>query len=57
MTGRKDEDGRGETRLERRPRAEDGQTGRTERDWSMDDDRRDNIFDSDFLFFLGHFCV
>lgn len=35
--------------LERRPRAEDGQTRRTERDWSMDDDRRDNILDSDQL--------
>lgn len=51
---------RGEMRLERRPRAEDGQTGRTERDWSMDGDRRDNILDSDqlaqtfFLFFI--FC-
>lgn len=52
---------RGETRLERRPRAEDGQTGRTERDWSMDDDRRDNILDSDQLaqtsFFLHHFLL
>lgn len=52
---------RGETRLERRPRAEDGQTGRTERDWSMDDDRRDNILDSDqlaqtFFFFCNIFC-
>lgn len=34
---------RGEPRLERRPRTENGQTGRTERDWSMDDDRRDII--------------
>lgn len=57
VTGRKDEDGGGETRLERRPRAEDGQTGRTERDWSMDDDRRDNILDSDFLFFCDIFVV
>lgn len=40
---------RGEPRLERRPRTEDGQTGRTERDWSMGDDRRDNILDSDFF--------
>lgn len=40
---------REETRLERGPRAEDGQTGRTERDWSMDDDRRDDILDSDQL--------
>lgn len=47
---------RGEPRLERRPRTEDGQTGRTERDWSMDDDRRDNMLDSDFFFFLFTFC-
>lgn len=40
---------RREMRLERGPRAEDGQTGRTERDWSMDDGRRDNILDSDQL--------
>lgn len=38
----------GEMRLERGSRAEDGQTGRTERDWSMDDGRRDNM-DSDQL--------
>lgn len=46
---------REETGLERRPWAEDRQTGRTERDWSMDDGRRDNILDSDQLaetFFL-----
>lgn len=43
---------RGEPRLERRPRTEDGQTGRTERDWSMDDDRRDKTLDSDFIFSL-----
>ena len=44
---------RGETRLERGPRAEDGQTGRTERDWSMDDGRGDDILDSDQLYFVG----
>lgn len=50
MTGRKDRDRKGgEMVLERRPRAEDGQTRRTERDWSMDDDRRDDILDSDQL--------
>lgn len=43
---------RGETRLERGPRAEDGQAGRTERDWSMDDGRGDDILDSDQLFFF-----
>lgn len=37
---------KGEMGLERGPRAEDGQTGRTERDWSMDDGRRDNNSDS-----------
>lgn len=40
---------RGEMGLERRPWAKDGQTGRTERDWSMDDGRKDNILDSDQL--------
>lgn len=34
---------KGETGLERGSRAEDGQTGRTERDWSTGDGRRDNI--------------
>lgn len=48
-TGRKDEDKRGEMGLERGSGAEDGQTGRTERDWSMDDGRRDNVLDSDQL--------
>lgn len=51
---------RGQARLERGTRAEDGQTGRTERDWSMDDGRRDNILDSDQLaqtFFLQPFFV
>lgn len=47
---------RGESRLERRPRTEDGQTGRTERDWSMDDGRRDNILDSDFFFVFHILC-
>lgn len=47
---------RGEPRLERRPRTEDGQTGRTERDWSMDDDRRDNMLNSDFFFLLLTCC-
>lgn len=51
-----------EMRLERRPRAEDGQTGRTEGDWSMDGDRRDNILDSDqlaqtFFFFFATFLL
>lgn len=40
---------RGELGLERGPRAEYRQTGRAERDWSMDDGRRDNILDSDQL--------
>lgn len=40
---------RGEMGLKRGSRAEDRQTGRTERDWSMDDGRRDNILDSDQL--------
>lgn len=43
---------RGEPRLERRPRTEDGQTGRTERDWSMDDDRRDIICWTQISFFV-----
>ena len=43
-----------ERRLERGPRAEDGQTRRTERDWSMDDGRvgregGGDILDSDQL--------
>lgn len=40
---------RGETRLERGPRAKDRQAGRTERDWSMDDGGGDDILDSDQL--------
>lgn len=52
---------RGKMRLERGPWAEDGQTGRTERDWSMDGGRRDNILDSStgcfVLFFLQLFLV
>lgn len=35
--------------LERGPRAEDRQTGRTEGDWSMDDGRRGDMLVSDQL--------
>lgn len=49
---------RGEPRLERRPRTEDRQTGRTERDWSMDDDRRDIICWTQISFLcFRHFFV